>query len=164
MTMKTIKNIVALLLIGAGLGVAVLKNGIVINIDPKIDEVKQIEIQKPSNDVIDIVKPTSDLVSKTDDKIKIAIFNKEFAERIQKYNTDIQQVNDLYVCAGEMYFKNELVGKYPKLSSSITSLIKGVVGEENHILSTQEKKDLSEIFMGLAWSLLQSKENEPEIH
>jgi hypothetical protein len=125
-------------------------------IPDKIDEVEAIvEIAKPSDDIIEKVKPVADLITNSEDRAKIALFNYEFSKRITGYNTDCQQVNDVYSNAGKYFFNESIKGKYPGLASGIEELLKSIIGEENHILNQQEKKSLQELFEGFSWQLLE---------
>jgi len=103
--------------------------------------------------VIEKVSPISQIVKNKTDRVQLAVFNKQFAERVVNYNTDLQQLNDLYTLAGEYYFENKLKGKYEDLANKISNLIASVTTDDNHILLEEEKKKLSEIFMGLTWLL-----------
>lgn len=116
-----------------------------------------LNIEKPTQQVIELVKPVSDLVTDPTDRAKLAIFNQEFAERVVKYNTDTQQVNDVYVLAASEFFKDDLVDKYRDLDKLIVGLIEHTTSSDNHVLSQEEKNKLSESFMGLAWSLIQKR-------
>lgn len=149
---KLFKNLVAITLIITGGSLLAFKN---IEID--ISGIVDLKIEKPSEKVIVETKPIVDIVTDKNDRIKMAIFNQEFAKRLLKYDTDIQKANDVYVLAGEFYFKNDLKGKYPQLADNIVSMIKGITGDDNHILSQEEKQIISDKFMGLAWSLLKKR-------
>ena len=52
--------------------------------DPDPD-VTIIEIDKPSQDIINVTEPVADLVIDKEDRLKLCIFNKIFAERIVVY-------------------------------------------------------------------------------
>jgi|688.fasta_scaffold30705_3 hypothetical protein len=141
---KLIKNIFAVSLISfAAFGL----------IQKKIVQSIEISIKRPSEDVIEKVSPISQIVKNKTDRVQLAVFNKQFAERVVNYNTDLQQLNDLYTLAGEYYFENKLKGKYEDLANKISNLIASVTTDDNHILLEEEKKKLSEIFMGLTWLL-----------
>ncbi len=116
-----------------------------------------LDINKPSDQVIEIVKPISDLITDPTDRAKLAIFNQEFANRVISYDTDIQKLNDVYALAGSNFFKDTLVNKYEKLDSSLVDLVKKICTDDNHILTQEEKNQLSSHFMGLAWSLIQKR-------
>lgn len=118
-------------------------------------EVAILNIDRPSQEVLDKVKGFSDVVKDPTDRAKIAIFNHEFANSLVSYDTDLQQLNDVYVLAGKKFFNSSIVGKYPPLPEMITKLIKELVGEENHALSKEEKQKLSQHFLGVAWVLVQ---------
>lgn len=118
-------------------------------------QVSILNIDKPTEDIINRVKTFSDLITDPTDRAKIAIFNYEFANQLISYETDLQQLNDVYVLAGKKFFQNSMVGKYKALPDMITSLIQEVTGEENHVLSEQEKQKLNQYFLGVAWVLIQ---------
>jgi hypothetical protein len=120
-------------------------------------DVVLLNIEKPTQQVIELVKPLSDLVADPTDRAKLAIFNQEFAERVSGYNTDTQQVNDVYVLSASYFFKDALVDKYRDLDKMIIGLIEHTTSSDNHVLSQEEKNKLSESFMGLAWSLIQKR-------
>ena len=95
------------------------------------------------------------MVSDPSDRAKLAIFNYDFAQRVLSYEADSQQVNDIYTLAGKTFFKNTLVDKYTGLSEEIVALLIECMGEENHVLTQEEKNKLHEYFMGVAWVLIQ---------
>lgn len=158
---KTLKTIFAI-----GLIVFVFFGSVpefVPNIVPnEVDEVSSIlNIEKPSEEILNKVRPIADLVTENEDRAKIALFNYEFCERILKYKTDSQQINDLYVKAASKFFGDSLRGKYPKLSTELTSLFQSVLADENHIVTDYEKKTLKQLFSGLSWCLIERKWNGP---
>jgi hypothetical protein len=118
-------------------------------------ELAILNIDKPSAEVIEKVKNFSAIITDPTDRAKLAIFNYEFANVLISYDTDVQKLNDVYVLAGKKFFKNSLVGKYSTLPEQITNLIKDIIGEENHTLSSEEKNKLNQYFLGVAWVLLQ---------
>jgi len=116
---------------------------------------KILDIDKPFDKIIKDVSVFSDLITDPSDRAKIAIFNHEFAQRILTYNTDVQQVNDVYSLAGQIFFKKSLVDKYDGLSERIKDLLIKILSDENHTITTEEKQSLNEYFMGIAWVLIQ---------
>lgn len=154
---KIITSILALVLISYG----VFGNGLLDLLDnnkplPAPEpEISILNIDKPSEDIINRVKIFGELIKDPTDRAKIAIFNYEFANRLVSYETNLQQVNDVYVLAAKTFFQNSIVGKYKDLPQMIISLVHDVTGEENHTLSEQEKIDLNQRFLGLAWVLVQ---------
>jgi len=124
------------------------------NPEPK-PPAKILNIDKPSQDVLDRVSVISNLVIDPSDRAKIAIFNYEFAQRVLAYNAEAQQVNDIYTLAGKTFFKKTLVDKYDGLSESIVDLMKECMGEEEHTLTQKEKELLNEYFLAVAWVLIQ---------
>lgn len=123
---------------------------------PKPPE-KILNIDTPSETVIARVSLFSDLVTDPTDRAKLAIFNYEFAKRIEGYSTTSQQVNDVYALAGKTFFKGSLVDKYDGLAEEIVKLLQEIMGEENHALTLVEKQELSEYFKGVSWVLIQPR-------
>jgi hypothetical protein len=124
--------------------------------DPKPNPpAKILNIDTPSQDVIDRVKLFSDIVTDPTDKAKLAIFNYEFATRVLSYDITSQQTNDVYTLAGKKFFKKALVDKYEGLAENIVDLLTECIGEENHTLSQKEKESLHEYFLAVAWVLIQ---------
>ena len=150
-----IKKIIAALLIAYGIfGLDFIKY---IPVPTPPEPIVILNVDKPKQEVIDAVKNVSSLVTDPTDRAKIAIFNYEFATRVKGYNSNLQQVNDVYTLAGKTFFKEELVGKYVGLSDAITKLISDLVSDDNHDLVQSEKDKISEYFMGFSWALLQKE-------
>ena len=151
------KNILAILL----LLYAVFGEGLFDKLDkpePKPEPspaAKILNIEEPSKEVVNEVRIFSDLITDPNDRAKIAIFNHEFASRINDYNADVQQVNDVYSLAGKIFFKKSLVDKYDGLAERIKDLLVKILSDENHTITTEEKQSLNEYFMGIAWILIQ---------
>jgi hypothetical protein len=150
-----VKKIIAALLIAYGIfGLDFLKY---IPVPTPPEPVVILNIDKPSQEIMDSVKVLSAFVTDPSDRAKIAIFNYEFATKVKGYETNLQQVNDVYTLAGKIFFKEELVGKYKGLGDAIIKLISKLVSDNNHDLTQTEKDQISEHFMGLSWSLLQKE-------
>jgi hypothetical protein len=152
------KNIIAIALIlyaifGSGL-VDLLKN---IKPIPQPQPASILNIDKPTNDVILRVERFSNLITDPTDRAKIAIFNYDFANRIKTWDTNNQQVNDVYTLAGKIFFQESLVNKYSGLSTEITDLLKELLTDDNHVLSEEEKNKVNQYFAGIAWVLIQRK-------
>lgn len=123
---------------------------------PKPEPIVQIlNIDQPSEIILNRVKEFSDLITDPTDRSKIAIFNYEFAERIIGYETTSQQVNDVYALAGKIFFQKTLVDKYDGLAEKIVALLEEIMTDENHAVSLEEKNKMNEYFMGIAWVLIQ---------
>lgn len=110
-------------------------------VEPESDEIKQ------------KVSSVASLVTDNDSRLLLAVFNQTFAERVIEYEADAQQINDLYVEAARNVFGESMRGKYDGYSEGLTSLMKNVLGNENHQVTKEEKAQLSAIFSGLAWAL-----------
>lgn len=150
----SIKNILAIILVLFGTVLAIQSSNNTV-IDK--DDVAVLDIKEPSKEIIELVKPISQLITDPTDRAKLAIFNQEFANRIVKYTTDNQQTNDVYVLAASHFFDSSIKGKYDQLDSKIVELLRSSIGDDNHILTEAEKADISAKFMGLAWSLIQKR-------
>lgn len=146
------KNLIGigLILLGLGLGLSQIKP-----IDNK--PVILLNIDKPTNDILINVEPISKLITDPTDRAKLAIFNQEFSNRILNYAADNQQTNDVYVLAASYFFKDSLNDKYANLDKELIKLLESIIGSDNHILSEEEKINISKHFLGLAWSLIQKK-------
>lgn len=149
----SIKNLIAISLILFGCVLAIELN----KKDTINEPIVILNIQKPNEEIISIVSPISKLITDPTDRAKLAIFNQEFANRILTYQTNNQQTNDVYVLAASKFFKDSLVDKYSDLDSELIKLLESSIGNDNHILTQEEKKDISNKFMGLAWSLIQKR-------
>lgn len=124
-------------------------------VNPIIPEVSIIDVQKPSQDVLEKVQIFKDLITEEEDRQRIAIFNYEFSKRVVGYETSSQQINDVYSLAGKLFFSNSIVGKYDGLAENIVRLMEDVLTDENHTVSEEEKSLLSKYFAGVAWVLIQ---------
>jgi hypothetical protein len=122
----------------------------------KIDEaVEIINVAKPSEDILSKVKPISIIVTDIEDRVKLALFNYEFASRVMNYETDAQQINDVYTKAAKLFFEDQLKGKYANFADGIKQLFVSVLSEDNHTLNMEEKQKLKDLFTGLSWSMLE---------
>lgn len=148
-----IKNLLALILIG----IAVYEP--ILNVFPPLvkPDVAILNIDKPSDEIIALVKPVSDLVSDPNDRAKLAIYSQEFSNRVKNYDVELQQLNDVLSISAKEFFQGSMNDKYEGLDDKIIFLITSAAGEDNHHLTDQEKNTLSERFLGLAWSLIQRK-------
>ena len=130
-----------------------------IDINPTPDEIDEvqaiIDVEKPSEEIIAFVRPIAKIITGIEDKAKVALFNYEFANRLEKYNTDVKQLNDVYVIAGKEFFGDSMKGKYDNFASSIESLFKSIVTDDNHAVTNEEKTQLKKLFMGLSWALIE---------
>jgi hypothetical protein len=152
MNKKWLLNIAALVL----LGIALLPSINIPNIIPPIPTPSvNLDVEKPSDDILAIVSPISKYITDKEDRVNLAVFNYVFSKRLVEYNTDSQKLQDVYVLAGEDFFKGSLNGKYKNLATGIQQLFENVIGDKNHILSLEEKIELKNTFAGLAWSLIQ---------
>lgn len=122
-------------------------------VPPPQPVIKIIDVEKPSASILNEVKDLKSIVTEEDDRIKLALFNYEFAQRISNYNTNVQQVNDVYTLAGKIFFQNTLVNKYEGLAEKITSILDKTLTNENHVVTIEEKQLVHDYFIGIAWAL-----------
>lgn len=114
-----------------------------------------LNINKPTATVIDIVSPITQKITNIDDRAKLAIFNYEFSQRVPKYkNITTQDLNDIYVLAASKFFKTSMKDKYKDLDKDLVGLIESVTTSDNHQLTPEEQKVISDNFNGLSWSLV----------
>lgn len=109
----------------------------------------------PTEASIALTKPVSDLVTDKEDRATLAVFNLEFAKRVVLYADLIntQQLQDIYVASASSVYGKALSSKYQSLGSKLVDLMKGVVGDEEHTLSTDESESLSNVFRALSFNL-----------
>jgi hypothetical protein len=113
-----------------------------------------IQIAEPNQQVIEKVSSVAKLVTDDMDRVRLAIFNDIFANRVLDYDADSQQINDVYTEAARNIFGSSMRGKYEGYAAGITGLFIDVLGTQNHQLSEIEKGQLSAYFRGLAWCLV----------
>ena len=113
-----------------------------------------IGLTKPSDELIDKFEGISSIVTDSQDRVKLAIFNKVFADRLSSYDTNQQQLNDVYVLAAKNYFKDSMKDKYQDLDNFLIKTIRDITGDQVHILSDDEKSDLNSAFTSIAWCLI----------
>ena len=113
-----------------------------------------IGLTNPSDELIDKFEGISSIVTDSQDRVKLAIFNKVFADRLSSYDTNQQQLNDVYVLAAKNYFKDSMKDKYQDLDNFLIKTIRDITGDQVHILSDDEKSDLNSAFTSIAWCLI----------
>ena len=117
------------------------------------DPAPVIEVEQPSEEILERVSSISKLVTDDEDRLRLAVFNKVFSDRVGFYDANSQQVNDIYTKAGKIVFDSSLRGKYDGYSSGLTGLFKDSLGSKNGKVTTEQKIKLSKDFSGLAYSL-----------
>ena len=150
------KNVLAIALICVGLSMELGR--FVPNIVVPKPDVAILNIDKPNDKVLALVQPVSDLVTDPTDRAKLAIYSQEFAVRVKKYDAQLQQINDVLSLSAKEFFKDDINDKYSGLDDGIITMITTAVNsDENHKLTEPEKNELSNVFMGFAWALIQKK-------
>lgn len=150
MNKKLIGNIIGIILIC----IACIPSNFVPNIVPEPKPSINLDINKPSEDILNAIKPINLLIKDNNDRIKFAVFNYVFSKRVIKYDTTVQTMQDIYVLAAQDYFKDSLKDKYENLDELLKSLFISIVGESDHILSNDEKIGIQNLFSGLSWGLI----------
>ncbi len=120
---------------------------------PDNDGRLNLDIPQPAPNISEAIKNVSNIVTETEDRNKLCAFNKVFADRLISYNTNQQQLNDVYVLAAKKYFGGKLKDKYEGLDTLIQSAMIDVVGDDLHVLGPAEKKELQNNFYAIAWYL-----------
>tara|TARA_R110002012_G_C11544554_1_gene601778 strand:+ start:607 stop:1059 length:453 start_codon:yes stop_codon:yes gene_type:complete len=148
-----LKNTIAIVLISLGLfSESLLGYTTTIKFGETTPEV--LRIKKPSAKAISSSSNINDIVTDKNDRIKLAIFNYQFANNVISYETTVQKANDVYTLAAKNFFGTELAGKYEGLSEMIISLIEGTTTNDDHVLTRDEKQELHDKFSAVAWNLL----------
>tara|TARA_R110002020_G_scaffold71388_3_gene184426 strand:+ start:340 stop:786 length:447 start_codon:yes stop_codon:yes gene_type:complete len=122
------------------------------NVVPVLPD-NNITIEKPEESMIEGWDSVADSITDPQDRLKLCIFNKSFAERVEKYDASAQQINDVYVQAAKNLFESRLRGKYELLGPATKSAMVSILGDEDHQATEKEKSELSEKFMAFAWCL-----------
>ena len=118
-----------------------------------VPTVPKIDIVEPDKDSLSNVSHIAVNITDRNDRLKLSIFNKVFADRLLSYPADAQQINDVYTLAAKNVFGSSLNGKYASLGGDLTDLMESIMGDENHTLGAEEKEILHRHFMALAWCL-----------
>ena len=149
------KILIIALLFYAVFGNSLLPSG---NVTPVTPPTTIIDMEKPSDDILKSVSAFSDVITDPSDRTRIALFNYEFASRVNNWdNINNQQINDVYTKAGNDFFRETLVDKYDSLAEMIISLMQNTIGDDVHILTDKEKDDIQKRFSALAWVLVNKK-------
>lgn len=95
-----------------------------------------------------------DNVSNKDDRVSLALFTYEFANRVPRYETDVQTYNDIYAYAAKKIYQDTMVGKYDNIREFVGSkALESVLGDRNGYVTDDQKQELSNQFMSHAWVL-----------
>lgn len=146
------RTIIGIVVILVGLFWAQIQEGIPDIVPDDVTPVV-INIDEPTEEIKNKVSSIADLVTDEKDRFNLCVFNKIFAERVKSYEADAQQINDVYTEAAKLFFGETLKGKYVGYGEGIQKLMSDIVGNENHVLTQDEKNQLSAVFYGLAWHL-----------
>lgn len=121
---------------------------------PEIPDNKPIiAIDTPEDSLVDQWAETCKSIKDPKDRVRLCVFNKVFADRVVGYDTDAQQINDVYVFAAKEVFGDSIKGKYDKLGPVTQESMASILGKENHIVTESEKQNLNKAFLAFAWCL-----------
>lgn len=120
--------------------------------------IKLLDLQKPSDNVIDKATPVEKSMGKDADiehKELIGIFHNEMAKRLPKYqNVSTVQFENYYLDSAREVYGDKIRGKYSGLGDAIQNLVINSLGEDEGIITTQEMNNLSDNMKGISWVLL----------
>ena len=150
-----LKNLIAILLITYG----VFGNSIFDVLDTPTPtptpEVPSISITEPRDEIKVITDKIAAPVTDAEDRLEVALYFLEMSSRIEGYDDiTLQQLNDLIIHSATLVFKGRLAGKYDQFDDRLMSSIIEIAGSTEHKLTPEEKSDLSDLFSGIAWSLV----------
>lgn len=118
-------------------------------------EVIDLYIEEPSEAILNQTAGISKIIAEQEDRISFAVFNKVCSDRMQQWpEVNQQNLNDIYVLAAKKYFGNSINGKYEGLSDFVVDNIESVSGEDIHVLSESEIKQIAELLRGMSWNLV----------
>ncbi len=115
-------------------------------------------IDEPSMENKDLVKPISELNIEKQDSELISLFYLELADVIDKDDTIISstgQFRNLNIYAGLLHFNTTLRDKYKNLGESIDSAIVNAIGKSDVVMDEEKRQDLVDIINAIAWSATQ---------
>ena len=150
-----LKNLIAILLITYG----VFGNSIFDVLDTPTPtptpEVPSISITEPRDEIKVITDKIAAPGTDAEDRLEVALYFLEMSSRIEGYDDiTLQQLNDLIIHSATLVFKGRLAGKYDQFDDRLMSAIIEIAGSTEHKLTPEEKSDLSDLFSGIAWSLV----------
>jgi hypothetical protein len=146
----SIRTVIGILILLAGFFWPQIEKALIKLIVSKPDIIK---VDEPSEDIVNKISKTADVVTDSKDRLNLAIFNYVFSNRVERYEGNSQQINDVYVKAAKNKFGGSMKGKYSGLSDGIEGLFKDILGDENHSVSSDEKNNMKTYFSALAWKL-----------
>lgn len=147
---KFFGNLIGIILIC----ISLLPNNFIPSISPKPKPLINLDVNEPTEEILQIVKPIDMLVTNYEDRTKLAVFNYVFSKRVGKYDITSQKLQDLYVLAAKNYFQDSIKDKYDNLDVLTKELFIKAIGESDHILTIDEKTYTNNLFGGLSWSLI----------
>ena len=111
-----------------------------------------LQIEEPAENLLEDSKGILAIVTDPKDRAVLAMFNKEFSERILAYDGTVQNYNDVYVDAISSVFDDRLLA-YNGLSNFTQASFAKVVGTKNGFVTAPERAALSKVYEAQAWVL-----------
>jgi hypothetical protein len=117
--------------------------------------VNVLKLEQPTKEVLDKVSDAKDAVTEKSDREKLSLINYELSKRVKAYETDPEAMLKVLNKVQKDISEGKWIGKYKEYKDKYpNSLIQEIVGDLNaSYMTIEERKKLSEIFMGLAWVL-----------
>lgn len=120
--------------------------------EPSIREVMSIE--RPQDDLRAGALKLDEIVTDKKDEEALAVFNREFADRVSEYDTKGQAVLGIYSAAGEMVFDKELQEKYDgKIKAIVEEAFREILVDYDTQITDEQREALKKKFNSLAWVL-----------
>ena len=118
-------------------------------------EIIQLGLSQPTDEISSSVSEISDIITDTEDRLAMAIFNKVCIDRINNWPEFNQQdFNDIYVGAAKNFFGDSMKDKYEGLDKFLIKVMIDITGDDIHNLSISERQELINKFNGIAWHLI----------
>jgi hypothetical protein len=114
-----------------------------------------INILEKCNLIIDILQ-SSNANNKKYDALKLSSLYADIATLIRLDGDDLvvkdtQTIREVNSLTGQM-LKLDIKGKYPNLASSAQDVIKAAIGDDDVLLSTENREKAAQAFDGLSWA------------
>jgi hypothetical protein len=125
--------------------------GVFVPSEPDVRTV--LSIPAPSSELLQSQIGVDKVVTEKKDREVLSIFNYEFAKRVPKYDTTVQNYKNVYLEAGKEVFGDTLKGKYSGLNPYLVDSFKATLGDKDGYVIEAEKNALSQKFSTISWIL-----------
>lgn len=152
----SVRIVLALVLVVAALFgekiVDVVKNNVEIVNEPTV------QVNEPSLENKDLVKPIVDIDIEQADANLLSAFYVELADVVDKDDSIIEttgQFRNFNMMAGPLHFNTALKGKYDSLGEDIDGAIVNAIGKQSVSMDDDKRQDLVDVLEAIAWSVNQ---------